>query len=118
MAVSSPHESDIDSLGSVAAKPLKLTFLQRAQQFRLNLDGNVPHLVQKERALVGQFQAANLLRNRAGKGAPFMPEKLALEQSGRDRGAVELYEGPLLAPAAFMDGACNQFFSCTGFTEK
>src|SRR5260370_38243107 len=40
-----------------------------------------------------------------------------MEQPGRKGGAVELHESPILAPAAFMDGAGNQFLSRTGFTE-
>src|SRR5207245_9421422 len=47
-----------------------------------------------------------------------MPEKLALQQSGRNRGAVQFYKGPILAPAAVMDGACNQFFSRARFAQK
>src|ERR1700751_257558 len=47
-----------------------------------------------------------------------MSKKLALKQSGRNGGAVELYEGPLLAPAAFMDRPRNQLLAGTGFTQK
>src|SRR5579864_1264269 len=112
------HQPHIHLLGSVAAQPFKLTFLQSAQEFRLNLNRNISHLVEKQRALVGKFKSPNFLCNRASEGASFMSKKLALEQSGRDRSAVELYEGPLLAPTAFMDRACNQFLACAGFPEK
>src|SRR6266852_1147597 len=47
-----------------------------------------------------------------------MSKKLTLEQSGRNRGAIEFYEGPVLAPAAFVDRARNQFLARTGFAEK
>ena len=40
-----------------------------------------------------------------------MSKEFALEQSSRNRSAVELYKRPLLTPAAFMDGARNQFLS-------
>ena len=47
-----------------------------------------------------------------------MSKKLTLEQSGRNRGAVELYEGPLPTPAAFVDRARDQFLSRAGFAQK
>src|SRR5882762_6283642 len=118
VAIGGRYQPYIDLLRSVAAQPFKLTFLQSAQQFGLDLDGNVPDLIQEERALVGQFEAPNLLCNRARERASFMSEKLTLEQPRRNRRAVELYEGSRLAPAAFMNRARNQFLSRTGFTEK
>src|SRR4029077_8700197 len=51
-------------------------------------------------------------------GATFMSKEFTLEKSGRNRGAVEFYKGPLLTPAALVDGARNQFLSCAGFTEQ
>src|SRR5438309_3801644 len=47
-----------------------------------------------------------------------MSKKLTLEQSGWNCGAIELHEGPLFTPAAFMDGARNQFLARTGLTKK
>src|SRR5579863_1961343 len=47
-----------------------------------------------------------------------MSKKLTLEQSCGNRSAVELYEGPILTPAAFMDGARNQFLSGAGLPQK
>jgi hypothetical protein len=68
--------------------------------------------------LVGQFEATDLRGNRAGEGASFMSKKLALEQSTRNRGAIEFHKGPLLTPAAIMDLAGDQFLSRTGFAQK
>src|SRR5580698_1920692 len=47
-----------------------------------------------------------------------MSKKLTLEQSRRNRSTVELYEGPLLAAAAFMDRPRDQFLSRAGLPEK
>jgi len=47
-----------------------------------------------------------------------MSKEFALKQSSRNRGAVELYKGPFLTLAAFMDGARNQFLSRAGFAQK
>src|SRR6266481_846190 len=118
VAIGRRYQSHIHLLGSVTAQPFKLTFLQSAQQFGLDLNRNVSHLVEKQRALIGELKPANLLRNRAREGPSFMSKKLTLEQSRRNRGAVELYKGAILAPAAFMDRACNQFLSRAGFAQK
>src|ERR1700733_13651268 len=103
IAIGCRHQPHIDSLGSVVTQPFKLTFLQSAEQLGLDLDGNVSHLVQEERALISQLQPSNLLSNRACEGASFMSKKLALQQSGGNRSAVEFYESAILAPAPFMD---------------
>src|ERR1700687_843474 len=47
-----------------------------------------------------------------------MSKKLTLKQPRRNRSAVQLYEGPLLSPAAFMDCPRNQFLSGASFPEK
>src|SRR4029077_18863458 len=47
-----------------------------------------------------------------------MSKQLALKQSGWNRSTVEFYECPLLAPAAFVDGARNQLLPRAGFAEK
>ena len=39
-----------------------------------------------------ELEAADLLRDGAGKRALLVPEELALEQAGRNRGAVQLDE--------------------------
>src|SRR5208337_3542483 len=107
-----------DFFGPSAAQPLELTFLQSSQQFRLDFDGNVPDFVQEERALVGQFEPANFLGDRARKRTALMAKQFTLEQSGWNCGAVQLHKGPILAPAAFMDCARNQFLPRTGFAQE
>jgi hypothetical protein len=41
------YPSHIHLLGSIAAQLFKLTFLQSAQQFGLDFDGNISNLVEK-----------------------------------------------------------------------
>ena len=53
VAMGGRYQSHVDLLRSVAAQPFKLTFLQSAQQLGLNLDRNIPDLIEEERALVG-----------------------------------------------------------------
>ena len=48
IAIRGRHQAHIHLLGASAAQPLKLAFLQSAQQLGLNLEGNVANLVQKQ----------------------------------------------------------------------
>ena len=64
-----------------AAQALELALLQHAQQLRLQLQRDLADLVEKHRAVVGQLEAADALRDRAGERAPLVPEQLALEQA-------------------------------------
>src|SRR5580692_6300451 len=105
IAIGRRHQPHIDSLGSVVAQPFKLTFLQSAEQFGLDLDGNISHLVQEKRAPICQLQPSNLLRNCSCEGASLMSKKFTFQQSCRNRSTVQLYESPIPAPASFMDSA-------------
>src|SRR5215467_9851962 len=103
--------ADIDLVRVVAAKPLEFLLLQDPKQFCLELERNVADLVEKQRALVRQFEAPRLLGDRPRKGSLFVPEKLALQQTERYRGTIQLDEGSLPAPAQIVDGARNEFFA-------
>src|ERR1700733_14149490 len=105
IAIGCRHQPHIDSLGSVVAQPFKLTFLQSAEQFGLDLDGNISHLVQEKRAPISQLQPSNLLCNCSCEGASLMSKKFTFQQSCRNRSTVQLYESSIPAPASFMDSA-------------
>src|SRR5882762_5086324 len=84
--VSGNVEGDLDTcrrsahrlLVSVAVQPLKFTFLQSAQQFGPDLDGNISHLVEKQRALVGKFKSPNLsIRTQPANNHERGPSRLA-----------------------------------------
>jgi hypothetical protein len=52
VAIGRRYQSHIDLLGSIAAEPFKLTLLQRAQELRLNIEGNISNLVEEQSASV------------------------------------------------------------------
>ena len=60
--------------------------------FAWNASGHVADLVEKQRAAVGQLEAARAVRDGAGEGALLVAEQLRLEQRLRQRGAVDLDE--------------------------
>src|SRR5207249_935852 len=105
-------------LGVRAAQSFKLPLLQRTQQFRLNLDWNVPDFVQKQRTPVSKLKPSDLLRDRTGECASLVPKELTLKQSGGNGGTIELYKGPVLTATAIVDHTRNQFFSRSRFAQE
>ena len=75
-------------------------------------------LVQVDRALVRVLELPVLAPVRAGEGAPLVPEELGLEQTQRDRGAVDLDERTTTARRGGMDGAGHQVFPDAAFTTE
>ena len=67
IAVRRCDKTDIHLLSPRASQSFELLFLEDAKQLRLQLQWNVADLVQKERALVGEFKTADPLRNCAGE---------------------------------------------------
>ena len=76
--------------------------------------GSLADFVEKQRALVRQFQPADLARDGSGECALLVAEEFALEQAGGNRGAVQLDKGALAARAEAMNGARQQFLAGSG----
>src|SRR6266850_2711770 len=92
ISVGRSYEPNIHLVSPSAAQALKLLLLQDTQQFGLQSGRNISHLVQEERPFVGQFEAADLLRNGACKGALLMSKELAFQEIERNGSAIQLYE--------------------------
>ena len=118
VAVRRGDEADVDLDRLRTADPLELLLLQDAQQLRLKLERDLADLVEEQRAAVGHLEAADLLGDGAGEGAPLVPEELALEETGRNRGAVELHERAVAAVASVVDGPREQLLARARFAEK
>src|SRR5262249_45720523 len=84
----------------------------------LELRWNVAHFVQEQRSLIRKLHSTNSLCDGAGECTSLMSEKLAFEQSCRNCGTVELYEGLLSPRAGIVNGARNEFLSGSGFDEN
>ena len=67
----------------------KRLLFQHAQQFGLQHQRNLADFVQEQRAFVGQFEDAALLRARVRESALFVAEQLAFQQRFRNRRAVD-----------------------------
>src|SRR5450830_213959 len=86
------HEADVDRNRMKAAEPFELPLLQDAQELHLGRDGQISHLVQKERPLVGELEAPFLLGPRVRESARLVAEELGLDQALGKRGAAHPHE--------------------------
>ena len=107
---------DLDRLG--AAHPLELALLQHAQQLDLDVQRQVAHLVEEQRAAVGQLEAAEPPRDRPGEGPLLVAEQLRLEHAGGQRGAVDPHERARLAGAVDVDGARHHLLAGAGLAAQ
>src|SRR5215472_9496797 len=103
-------------MAPAAASTFELLFLQDPQQFRLQRRRNVAYFVQKQRAFVGHFEAANLLRNGSGEGTLLMTEEFALQKIVGNGRAVQCDKWAIIARAEVVNRACDQFFASTCFS--
>jgi hypothetical protein len=116
VAVGGGDDAHIHLDGPVAAHSLEFLLLQYAQQLGLQFQWDFSNFVEKNRAAMSQFEAADTLSRSAGIGAFFVSEQFGLEQSGRNRRAVQFHERVFPARTETMNGAGNQFLAGSGFS--
>ena len=95
----------------VATDAVELAVAEHAQQTRLQVEGHVADLVEKQRAAVGLLEAAAAHGLRAGEGAALVAEQFALQQVLRDRRGVDGHERPAGARAVLVQRARHQFLA-------
>jgi hypothetical protein len=103
-------------VSSAAAQAFEFLLLQDTQQFGLQRQRNISHLVQEQRPFVSQFETANLLRDSACKSAFFVAKKLALEQIEWNGSAIQLYERASTPRAEMVKRARDKLLAGTGFS--
>src|ERR1043166_8364962 len=67
--------------------------------------------------MVGQLEAPDLLRDRAGERAALVAEELALQKAERDRRAIDFDEGLVAARAEIVDRPRDHLFAGAGLAE-
>lgn len=95
-------DADIDREGTGATNALELSFLQDTQELGLEIQRQLPNLIQEERAPIGQLETAQLAHHSASKGTFFVPKQLTFDQARRDGGTVELYQWLAVSSRARM----------------
>src|ERR1700722_6012532 len=104
-------KADVHMDGLVAAQPLELLFLQRAEQLRLQLQANVADFIEEQSAAIGKLQTAALLHQSAGKCTLLVSEELAFDQPGRNGSTIEPDKRSVPSWTQAMDCAGKQFFA-------
>src|SRR5262249_8473811 len=80
-------DAHVDLDGRRAADALEPLLLERAKNFRLQRERQIPDLVEEQRASMRQLELARLARRRARERTLLVPEELRFEQRLRNRRA-------------------------------
>ena len=89
--------------------------LDRAQQARLQAEWHGADLVQEQRAAFRVAEHAGVVARRAGECARSVPKELALDDLGRQRGAIQRHERLIATIAQRVDGAREDLLAGAGF---
>src|SRR5206468_4117203 len=81
VAIGGCDQAGIGVNSPCASQPLEFSLLEQTQQLGLQLDGNIPDLVEEYRAAVRQLEAADALRDSACKSPCLVSEELAFQQA-------------------------------------
>ena len=115
ITVGGGHDANVDLDLIVAADALEPALLQHGQQLHLDRGGDLSHLVQKQRAAVGLFEAADTPAIGARERPLLMTEELALEQGFGEGSAVHRDEGPVRARAERVNRTRELALPCAAF---
>ena len=113
------HDPHVDGDDAGAAHPHDLPLLEDPQQLHLEGGAHALHLVQKQRAPVGdlhQAQPAALFG--AGEGPLLVAEELALQQVLRKGRHVDGHEGAVLPAGGPMDRVGEQLLAGAGLAHQ
>jgi hypothetical protein len=108
--VGRPDEPNVDAHGLRRANRHDLTFLQRAQQHRLQRNRQVADLVEKKRPSMSAPKKTGPVLRRARESAFLVTEQLARGDRLRERAAVDGDEGAR-APGELVNGARDELFT-------
>jgi hypothetical protein len=114
--VSRGYQTHVDAMRAPAPEPFEFLFLQNAEEFGLQRERYVSDFIEEQGSFISQVEAADFLRDRSGKGSPFVAKKLTLEQIERDCGAVELDQRVTAARARIVDRMRDEFLASAGLS--
>src|SRR5262249_12355667 len=102
-----PH---VDWLISCTAQTPHDVRIQNLQELRLERPGEQADLVEEEHAAVRDLKETGLGLTSVGERASLEAEHLGLEQSGWNRGAIDIDEGTVGAGSCTVQGLRDQTF--------
>src|ERR1035441_1559612 len=118
VAIGGGDDPHIHRAGLLFADPLILLFLQDTQEFALEREGDLAHLIQEEGAAVGGFKATGAVFDGAGESAFDVAEEFALVKLTGDGSAVNADKWAIGAAAQAVDFPGDEFLAGAGFTEN
>jgi hypothetical protein len=116
IAMGGSYEPHIYLVSPAAAQAFEFLFLQYAQKFGLQRRRNIADFVEEKGTLIGQLEAAKLLRDGSGERTFFVAKKLAFQQIQWDGGAVQLDEWASVSRTDVMNCASDQLLASACFT--
>ena len=105
--IGSRDHAHVDCNFTMAAQTEIRSAVQNAQQFHLDLRLQLANLIEKNRALVGQFKQAGLRGIGAAEGALLVAEQFTLHQMFGQGGAIDIHQCIFVPKRGSVDGACN-----------
>src|SRR5258707_801589 len=116
ISVGRSYEPNVHLMSPSAAQALEFLFLQDTQQFGLQSRRNIAHLVEEQRAFVGQLETANLLRYGSSERASLVAKKLAFQQIERNGSAIQFNEWASAPRAKIVNRPRDQFLAGACFS--
>ena len=110
-------DSHVDGAIRVRADRLDALLGERAQQLRLDVDGQLSELVEEDGSAVGFDERRDTLVDGAGECAALVTEERALGEGRRDGAAVDDDERLVRARARLVDGGRDELLTAAGLTE-
>src|SRR5437016_7795896 len=111
IAVGGGDDPDVDADRVGGADALDLAVLEHAQQLHLHAERQLADLVEEDGAPVRRLEEALAVAVGAGEGAAQVPEELALEERGGERGAVADDEGAVAKRREAVQRAGHQLLA-------
>src|SRR5262249_19279708 len=108
----------VDRCDSDAPETANLLLFDDLQQLGLERSRQEADLVQEDGPPVGGLKQSGLRLSRVGKSAALPAEQLRLQQRLRNRGAVDVDEGPARAHALSVNRRRDQSLPGAGLSEK
>src|SRR5208282_607601 len=115
IAIGRSDYSNVNRNGFAGAEPLDASFLEQAQDFRLNCEGHVSNFVKENRSAVSLLDAPYPAVHCARKGAFFVAEQLTLQERLGDRNAVNDQEGLVRSGSVLVEGPGDEFLARARF---
>src|SRR5215470_9392162 len=118
IAVGCGNYAYISVQNAIAAKPLKFTVLQQAQELGLGSKSHLANFIQKQDATSGLLDLSGFGFESSGKSAGFEAEKLGFQEMLRQRRAIHSDKWTIAPGRTAMNKAGNDFFSSARFAQQ